>query len=117
MLAQIGVLKDGYGRYQNNDSEPCDPAHACLGLLPVIGDEMATLALEGAHNTTIRFNGFYATDTPGYERRGRRAPPAAGYARRVGDRSRVVPRIGFGSLAELVADRLDKANALAATVV
>ena len=62
ILAQIGILKDGYGVYTNDIEPPTHPKKACKGYLPVIGPELATLMLEGPTNTSVRFNGFYANE-------------------------------------------------------
>jgi len=63
ILTQIGILQDGYSTYKDNI--PLPPKHAaCHFPLPVLGDELATLMLDGAVDSGIVFNQFYATAEP-----------------------------------------------------
>ncbi|AVK77547.1 hypothetical protein pmac_cds_859 [Pandoravirus macleodensis] len=65
VLVQVGALADGYGTYQNDQNVSCgSTAHeqTCNCSLPVVGGQAAALLLDGVHNSTVVFNGFYARE-------------------------------------------------------
>lgn len=61
ILVQIGILKDGYGVYGNDLPHPYPSASACKRHLPVVGDQMASVLIDGP-NTDVVFNGFYVNE-------------------------------------------------------
>ncbi|QBZ81670.1 hypothetical protein pclt_cds_1087 [Pandoravirus celtis] len=65
ILVQIGILKDGYGVYGNDLPQPYPSASACKRHLPVIGDQLTSVLLDGPYNTDVVFNGFYVNEAVG----------------------------------------------------
>nr|UMO78291.1 hypothetical protein [Pandoravirus belohorizontensis] len=61
ILVQIGILKDGYGVYGNDLAHPYPSASACKRHLPVVGDQTASVLIDGP-NTDVVFNGFYVNE-------------------------------------------------------
>lgn len=62
ILVQIGILKDGYGVYGNDLAQPYPSASACKRHLPVVGDQLASVLVDGPYNSDIVFNGFYVNE-------------------------------------------------------
>ncbi|WBR14995.1 hypothetical protein pkur_cds_821 [Pandoravirus kuranda] len=65
VLVQVGALADGYEAYRNDQNASCGSAaddQVCNCSLPVVGGQAATLLLDGVHNSSIVFNGFYARE-------------------------------------------------------
>ncbi|AGO85534.1 hypothetical protein psal_cds_1222 [Pandoravirus salinus] len=76
ILVQIGVLKDGYGVYGNDLANPYPSPVACKRTLPVIGDQMSSVLIDGPYDSGITFNGFYVNEADGADCGAASAPGA-----------------------------------------